>query len=89
MAWLAGCGTVLVLLLAACSSPTPMPQSPRPTPGPSGTEASAVVSGQALQPRIEEITFQSGEFTLVGDLRLPEGQGGPFPVVLFVLLRWR
>ena len=33
--------------------------------------------------RIEEITFQSGEFKLVGDLRLPEGTG-PFPVVLFV-----
>jgi hypothetical protein len=33
--------------------------------------------------RIEEIIFQSGEFKLVGDLRLPEGTG-PFPVVLFV-----
>jgi pimeloyl-ACP methyl ester carboxylesterase len=33
--------------------------------------------------RVEEITFQSGEFSLVGDLRLPEGTG-PFPVVLFV-----
>jgi uncharacterized protein len=33
--------------------------------------------------RIEEITFQSGEFTLVGDLRTPAGIG-PFPVVLFV-----
>jgi dipeptidyl aminopeptidase/acylaminoacyl peptidase len=33
--------------------------------------------------RIEEITFQSGEFTLVGDLRTPAGRG-PFPVVLFV-----
>ena len=33
--------------------------------------------------RIEEITFQSGEFTLVGDLRTPSGTG-PFPVVLFV-----
>ena len=33
--------------------------------------------------RIEEITFQSGEFTLVGDLQLPAGTG-PFPVVLFV-----
>jgi uncharacterized protein len=33
--------------------------------------------------RIEEITFQSGEFTLVGDLRTPAGTG-PFPVVLFV-----
>ena len=33
--------------------------------------------------RIEEITFQSGEFTLVAELRTPEGTG-PFPVVLFV-----
>ena len=33
--------------------------------------------------RVEEITFQSGEFTLVGDLRTPAGTG-PFPVVLFV-----
>jgi uncharacterized protein len=33
--------------------------------------------------RIEEITFQSGEFKLVGDLRTPAGIG-PFPVVLFV-----
>jgi pimeloyl-ACP methyl ester carboxylesterase len=40
----------------------------------------------ARQPRparIEEITFQSGEFTLVGELRTPVGTG-PFPVVLFV-----
>jgi len=33
--------------------------------------------------RIEEITFQSGEFSLVGELRTPAGSG-PFPVVLFV-----
>jgi len=33
--------------------------------------------------RIEEITFQSGSFNLVGDLRLPAGKA-PFPVVLFV-----
>ena len=33
--------------------------------------------------RVEEITFQSGEFTLVGDLRTPAGTK-PFPVVLFV-----
>jgi len=33
--------------------------------------------------RIEEITFQSGPFNIVGDLRLPEGTA-PFPVVLFV-----
>jgi pimeloyl-ACP methyl ester carboxylesterase len=31
--------------------------------------------------RIEEISFQSGSFTLVGDLRLPEGTG-PFPIIL-------
>ena len=40
----------------------------------------------ARQPQpagVEEITFQSGEFTLVGDLRTPAGTG-PFPVVLFV-----
>jgi hypothetical protein len=40
--------------------------------------------GRQPQPaRTEEITFQSGEFTLVGDLRTPAGTG-PFPVVLFV-----
>ncbi len=33
--------------------------------------------------RIEEITFQSGDFTLVGDLRTPGGTG-PFPLVIFV-----
>ena len=32
---------------------------------------------------VEELTFQSGEFKVVGDLRLPAGSG-PFPVVLFV-----
>jgi len=38
---------------------------------------------QTQPARIEEITFQSGEFTLVGELRTPAGTG-PFPVVLFV-----
>jgi hypothetical protein len=33
--------------------------------------------------KVEEIAFQSREFTLVGDLRTPAGTG-PFPVVLFV-----
>ena len=32
---------------------------------------------------VEELTFQSGQFNVVGDLRLPIGSG-PFPVVLFV-----
>jgi len=45
-----------------------------------------LLSACARQPqpaRIEEITFQSGSFHVVGDLRLPEGTE-PFPVVLFV-----
>ena len=45
-----------------------------------------LVPACARQPqpaRIEEITFQSGEFKLVGDLRTPAG-AGPFPVILFV-----
>ena len=45
-----------------------------------------LLSACARQPqpaRVEEITFQSGEFTLVGELRTPAGTG-PFPVVLFV-----
>ncbi|HSR32889.1 MAG TPA: alpha/beta fold hydrolase [Anaerolineae bacterium] len=40
----------------------------------------------ARQPQpagIEEITFQSGELTLVGELRTPAGTG-PFPLVIFV-----
>jgi len=45
--------------------------------------AMTACAGQPQPPAIEEITFQSGEFTLVGDLRMPEGTG-PFPVVLFV-----
>jgi pimeloyl-ACP methyl ester carboxylesterase len=38
---------------------------------------------QSQPARVEEITFQSGEFTLVGDLRTPAGTG-PFPIILFV-----
>ena len=45
-----------------------------------------LLSACAQQPqpaRIEEITFQSGEFTLFGELRTPAGTGA-FPVVLLV-----
>jgi uncharacterized protein len=52
----------------------------------SWTLLALVITACTRQPqpaRIEEITFQSGAFSLVGDLRLPEGTG-PFPVVLFV-----
>ena len=31
----------------------------------------------------EELVFKSGDFTLVGDLNLPEGEA-PYPVILFV-----
>ncbi len=37
----------------------------------------------AARSSIEEVTFRSGPFTIVGDLRFPEGQG-PFPTVVFV-----
>jgi pimeloyl-ACP methyl ester carboxylesterase len=40
-------------------------------------------SGQDQHPRTEEIVFYSGPFTLVGDLRLPQGSG-PHPAVVFV-----
>lgn len=40
-------------------------------------------TGQAAQSATEEMTFHSGPFTIVGDLKLPKGKG-PFPVVLFV-----
>jgi pimeloyl-ACP methyl ester carboxylesterase len=43
--------------------------SPTPTSQPPGTE---------------EITFKSGSFSVVGDLRTPGGRRGPYPVVLFV-----
>ena len=40
--------------------------------------------------RIEEITFQSGSFTLVGDLWLPEGDGRRFPSSCSTrAVRWR
>ena len=59
---------LLALLLAACSSAPSATPTPPVTPRP---------------PRVEEITFQSGAFTLVGDLVLPEGTG-PFPVIISV-----
>ncbi len=37
----------------------------------------------ACSQSIEEITFRSGDFRIVGDLKMPEGKG-PHPVVLFV-----
>jgi pimeloyl-ACP methyl ester carboxylesterase len=64
------CG--VLILLAAC---TPQPV-PTPTPPPDSSSAR-----QAQPARVEEITFQSGSFTLVGDLWLPEGTS-PFPVIL-------
>jgi pimeloyl-ACP methyl ester carboxylesterase len=81
------CGALLALAAcAAQTTPTPsLPPTMPPVRLPAATE-SAVPSdtkAETLQPRIEEITFQSGEFTLVGDLQLPAGTG-PFPVVLFV-----
>ncbi len=85
--------TILALLLPACSalsstSPTPVPTPLLATPTAylptvTLTAIPSVSMAEAQQPGSEEITFQSGAFKIVGDLRLPEGIG-PFPVVLFV-----
>ena len=40
-------------------------------------------ASQVGSARIEEITFVSGTFKIVGDLRLPAGRG-PYPAVIFV-----
>src|SRR5512136_2944149 len=78
----------VLLLLAACAPqlvPTPIsPPVPTPTsPLDSASQGQPHRDGTGTpQPaRVEEITFQSGSFTLVGDLRLPAGTG-PFPVIL-------
>jgi len=62
----------VLLVLAACApQPVLTPASP----------LDSMSAEQPQPPRVEEITFQSGSFTLVGDLWLPEGTG-PFPVIL-------
>jgi len=43
----------------------------------------APLASACAQGAVEEITFRSGSFTVVGDLRLPGG-AGPYPVVVFV-----
>ena len=43
----------------------------------------ACSSQASRSPRVEVISFQSGSFHIVGDLRLPGG-GGPYPVILFI-----
>ncbi|MBM3121773.1 MAG: hypothetical protein FJZ97_06265, partial [Chloroflexi bacterium] len=68
----------LALILMVVAGCTPRPLAASPTRAPSVEALTAPTST-----RVEEITFQSGEFTLVGDLRTPAGTG-PFPVVLLV-----
>jgi pimeloyl-ACP methyl ester carboxylesterase len=38
---------------------------------------------ESIQPLVEEIRFESGSFELVGDLRVPAGDG-PFPAIIMV-----
>ena len=45
--------------------------------------AIVMLSACAAATAIEEITFQSGDFTLAGDLQVPDG-GGQHPVILMV-----
>ena len=68
----AGVEGTFELVRQAAGSATATP-APPPTPTPY-----AIAGG-----RVEEITFKSGPFGIVGDLWLPEGEG-PFPVVVFV-----
>lgn len=48
-----------------------------------GLVLTASCTGAAQTPSTEEIVFHSGSFTVVGDLRFPDGRG-PYPVILFV-----
>lgn len=52
---------------------TAIPTEPAPTPRPTATP----------KPRVEEISFQSDHFTLVGDLQIPNTEG-KHPVVIMV-----
>jgi len=74
---------ILALLLTACASSSVASPLPTPTlsPEPAAIGLPTEAAGSPPQSKIEEITFQSGSFTLVGDLWLPEGTG-PFPVIL-------
>jgi uncharacterized protein len=82
---------LILLALAACApqptiTPEPTPLLATPTSRPPAATLPAVPSvsvAEAQAPKVEEITFQSGEFKLVGDLRTPAGRG-PFPLVIFV-----
>jgi pimeloyl-ACP methyl ester carboxylesterase len=78
---LVGAACTSQVVLTPPSPPAPPPPSAAvPTPTPQLDSSSAE---PPQLPRIEEITFRSGPFRVVGDLRLPEGRG-PHPVVLFV-----
>jgi uncharacterized protein len=66
---------IALLLIPACARQLPPPAPVQP-PSPTSTP-------QPQPARVEEITFQSGSFKVVGDLKMPGGKG-PFPVVLFV-----
>jgi uncharacterized protein len=77
------CATILALLMTGCASPSAASQPATPTPVSSQKDGIGSSVAQPQPPRVEEITFQSGSFKVVGDLRLPGGTG-PFPVILFV-----
>jgi uncharacterized protein len=77
---------VIVLLVPACTAQAlpPAVEQTTSTAQPQPPAVEQTTSTTLFQPpAVEEITFHSGEFTLVGDLRLPEGTG-LFPVVLLI-----
>jgi pimeloyl-ACP methyl ester carboxylesterase len=70
------CTTILALTVCGCA-----PDAPAAPTDLAVTQVPAATTAPAQQPRVEEIIFQSGSFTLVGDLWLPGGTG-PYPVIL-------
>jgi len=73
------CATLLALPLTSCS-PLPTPATVA-TPDPTATGTPSLAATATDLPRVEEVTFKSGSFTLVGDLWVPEGTA-PYPVIL-------
>lgn len=73
-------------MLAGCGGSDPGTTSAPTTTEPATTSTAAVAvgnSGSDADLSTEEVRFQSGEFELVGDLHLPDGEG-PYPALILV-----
>jgi hypothetical protein len=74
---------VLTLLLAGCGRPTETPTPTAVPPTPTTVPTPALSAAATAAPVKEEISFRCGDFELVGDLRLPAGDG-QYPAVIMV-----